>query len=100
VESGTFSVRIRRKGMSRQSRRWAPRAYLTLGVVGTVSAVIGVVGTTRLLYLMWLQQQGKCDYRPCTDAGTYVLVPVLVVIGVAGLALLAITFIHWFANRA
>jgi hypothetical protein len=87
-------------GMKRQTRRWAGGAYLAMGMVGSVAAVTGVVGSSRLLNLIRLQQQGKCDYLPCADDGTYYLVIGLAVIGVAGIALLATTFIHWFTSRA
>jgi hypothetical protein len=87
-------------GMKRHRRRWAGGVYLAMGVVGSVAAVIGVVGSSRLLNLVWLQQEGKCDYLPCADDSTYYLTIGLAVIGVAGIALAATTFIHWFASRA
>jgi hypothetical protein len=79
--------------------RGSRAVYLPIGAVGGAAAVIGVVGAARLLNLISLQQQGKCDFLPCADAGTYHLVLVFAVVGGAGIALLTTTFICWFANR-
>ncbi len=87
-------------GMKRHRRRSAGGVYLAMRAVGSVAAVIGVVGSSRLLNLVWLDKQGKCDYLPCADDSAYYLVIGLAVIGVAGITLLATTFIHWFASRA
>jgi hypothetical protein len=85
--------------MRRRMGRGFRAVYLSIGAVGGAAAIIGVVGAARLLNLISLQQQGKCDFVPCADAGTYHLVLVFSVIGVAGIALLTTTFIRWFASR-
>lgn len=85
--------------MRRRTGRGSQAVYLSIGAVGGAAAVIGIVGAARLLNLISLQQQGKCDFVPCADAGTYHLVLVFTVIGVAGIALLTTSFIRWFAGR-
>jgi hypothetical protein len=85
--------------MELHTRRWSRSVYLAMAAVGGIATVIGGLSTLRVLNLISLQQQGKCDFVPCADAGTYRLALALALIGVTGIVLLATAFIHWFAHR-
>jgi hypothetical protein len=45
--------------------------YVAIGILGVVCVAVGVLESYRLFILISLERQGKCDFVPCADAGTY-----------------------------
>jgi len=74
-----------------KTQRAHSRLYLAAIALGAVSVLGSGFGIAVLVRAISLQEQGKCDFLPCADAGSYRIVQLLAVIGVAGAALLVIT---------
>jgi hypothetical protein len=85
--------------MEVHTRRWSRAVYLAMAALGGTATVIGGLSTLRVLNLISLQQQGKCDFVPCADAGTYRMALALALTSVTGIVLLATALVHWFAHR-
>jgi hypothetical protein len=70
---------------------------LGAGVIGISSIIlfgvaclsVSVLQSWRLVGLILLERQGKCDFLPCADQGTYVAAGLFVLVGVAGVGMLA-----------
>jgi hypothetical protein len=62
-------------------------------VVGVACLSVSVFQSWRLVGLILLEMQGKCDYLPCADQGTYLAAGLFVLMGLAGVGLLAGAFL-------
>lgn len=51
--------------------RRARRVYVAAGYIGLVCTAIGLFESYRVFRLISLEREGKCDFMPCADAGTY-----------------------------
>jgi hypothetical protein len=58
-------------------------------VLGVACLSVSVLQSWRLVGLIIIERQGKCDFVPCADQGTYVAALLFVLMGLAGVGLLA-----------
>ena len=65
----------------------------SLIVPGVACLSVSVLQSWRLLGLILLERQGKCDFVPCADQGTYVAAGLFVLMGLAGVGMLAGAFL-------
>jgi hypothetical protein len=76
---------------------------LAVGAMLTIGAALlaaGLLQTFRLIQLISLQSEGKCDYLPCADTTTYVVAGVFLVISLIGLVVLAAGLVLGLVSRA
>jgi hypothetical protein len=62
-------------------------------VAGIACLSVSLLQTWRLVGLILLERQGKCDFVPCADQGTYVAAGLFVLIGLVGVGMLAGAFL-------
>ena len=67
----------------------ARRVYWVAGTIGLVCAVVGLLQSYHLFRLISLEREGKCDFVPCADAGTYGWLGAFLVLTVIGVAVLS-----------
>lgn len=63
------------------------------GIIGLVCAVVGILESYRLLRLISLEREGKCDWMPCADAGTYRLLAVFLALAAIGVAVVLVALL-------
>jgi hypothetical protein len=86
LDSGTFCLESRRTCVSRQ------RIYLGGLCFGALLTGAGGLEAYRLLRLVSLGLQGKCDWFPCANEGTYLALGVALAFAVVGVVALFLTF--------
>jgi hypothetical protein len=70
------------------TRRWLHLAGLCLG---TLSLLAGGLESYRISLLVSLQLQGKCDWVPCVNGGTYLALGLAIAIAIGGVVLLVMS---------
>ncbi len=63
--------------------------FPALIALGVACLSVSVFQSWRLVGLILLETQGKCDFLPCADQGTYVAAGVFVLMGLVGVGMLA-----------
>jgi hypothetical protein len=89
--SGYGSVLLSMKGR---------RVYLAAEIIGLVWAVVGVLESYRLFRLISLEREGKCDWMPCADAGTYRWLAVFLALAAIGAAVVVVVLLRQRKSRS
>ena len=76
------------------------RLYLVVGIIGLVCAVAGALESIRLFDLISLERQGKCDFVPCADQGTYLSLAVVLALTGIGVAVLVLAILRQRTSRS
>jgi hypothetical protein len=70
------------------------------GVIGLVCAVVGILESYRLFRLVSLEREGKCDFIPCADAGTYRWLAVFLALAAIGVAVVVVVLLRQRQSRS
>ena len=76
------------------------RTSLVAGIIGLVCVVVGVLESYRLFRLIFLEREGKCDYMPCADEGTYRWLAVFLALSAIGVAVVAVVLLRERKSRS
>ena len=76
------------------------RLNLVVGIIGLVFAVAGALESIRLFELISLERQGKCDFVPCADQGTYLSLAVVLALTGIGVAVLVLAVLRHRSSRS
>ena len=77
----------------------APTSWAA-GIIGFLCAVVGVLESYHLFRLISLEREGKCDFMPCADAGTYRWLAVFLALSAIGVAALVVVLLRQRKSRS
>jgi hypothetical protein len=80
--------------------RRARRVYLAAAFIGLVCTAVGLFESYRLFRLMSLEREGKCDFMPCADAGTYRWLAVFLALAAIGVAVVVVVLLQQRKSRS
>lgn len=81
------------------TKRTRPVVIRAIIVLGAVLTTIGFLQASKLLHLISLESQGKCDWVPCADTSTYWTAGIFALVGLIGLALVLAGAVLWLYSR-
>jgi hypothetical protein len=76
------------------------QVYVVVGIIGLVFAVAGILESFRLFDLISLERQGKCDWLPCADQGTYLSLAVVLALTCIGIAVFMVAVLKLRTPRS
>jgi hypothetical protein len=76
------------------------RTSWAAAIIGLVCAVVGVLESYRLFRLTSLEREGKCDFMPCADTGTYRWLAVFLALAAIGVAALVVVLVRQRKSRS
>jgi len=76
------------------------QVYMVVGIIGLLCALVGALESYRLFNLILLERQGKCDWVPCADQGTYRSLAVVLMVTGIGVAVLVAAILRQRTRRS